>query len=111
MGPPVDLEFVEFLPGEGDSLRWTNMRIRNHSDLAVKDVKAVFEYRNAQGLRIGARTRRHTDVMQDQLVGANTERMIRVQLFNVPRATTSITIRLQDVTFVDGERWVNRGLY
>jgi hypothetical protein len=103
---PVQVEFLELLPGDEQQLRYTRLRIVNNSAEAVKEIRVTFNYQDRAGRPIGKWTRRHQDPISAYLAPGNSTREIRCPTFHVPSTTARVTMTLHEVVFADGTKWM-----
>lgn len=103
--PPVDVEFLRLLPNQGGHLRQGRVRIQNRSDRAVRELRLSYDYLNARGTRVGTWTRQQRDPASDILVRPQATRELDVPLFNVPAGADRATVVVEEVVFVDGDKW------
>jgi hypothetical protein len=103
---PATVQFLELLPGDLQSLRYTRLQIDNRSNQPIREIRVTFNYHDQSGRRIGQWTRRHQDPNSDVLVPAESNREVRSPTFHVPAATRRVTLVLHEITFADGTKWV-----
>ena len=103
--PPLEVEFVDFLPDEGESLRWCRFRFKNSESKAIKEARLELRYLDEKGRKLGEWSRRYSDLDTPQLVGANATRVSKCPVFFMPPNTENIAIVIREVVFADGQKW------
>ncbi len=102
---PVDLAFVELLPGDLESLREAKLKIENHSPKPVHQINVAFDYLGAKGEKLKNWTSEHQDPDAENLVAGNATRVFKCPVFHVPLETKSMSVRVVGVIFADGQAW------
>ena len=103
--PPVEVEFVEFVSANQDSLRTARIRVQNRASSAVNELNLTFTYLDGAGRRMGQHTRGHSSLTTPNFVGAETTQIVDCLAFNVPVGTQRVMTKLNTVTFADGKSW------
>ncbi len=104
-GPPLEVEFLGFLPDQTEKLRQGKLRLKSSSANPIREMRVRYTYLDAAGRPLGSTLRRQRDSVAEALIGANTERQIECPFFEVPLRTVGVRVALLDVIFMDGSRW------
>ncbi len=101
---PVHVDFLRLGEPNPNRIRRVQVRIRNPSPLAVKELRLGLDYLDMHGQRLGHWMTIATP-NDDHLASRHSTNEFDLQAFFVPQFTESVGLNVEGVLFANGSRW------